>query len=471
MNGHAGRAKISCRSLRRDLRISAVIRRLLCSDAFARRFVERRNFVTDVMADGFRKAVRDFVSVPSLTRQVGGLQSELAALTSQIGELKDETAALIPQVGRLQGELAALTRQVGELKDEAAALIPQVGELEGELAALKGQFAFSVVQDVLIINYMGFPIYFYRHSLGQLGDGLSNEDAESMVDAREKLRQVDRVLATGYVDSYWSTFSPSNYNEFHKPLLACICGTYSDLKFIDVGGNVGDTAIEIADFLVRIRSDSTVLSLEPGRIHELARASISLNRLSDRIKVCNVAAGANNGFLAFRTLLNHPESSSIAGIEKHYIKEIPIGETRIVKTARLDTVVGDKQPIYLKIDAEGADFAVLRGSYNLIKAGLVPIIHIELTGKYATEQDWRDMSLLLEEYDLYNCRALDLEGAFDRLELVKVDQLSEFKAAIDGCPHGWTDAALIHKKVASQAPFKRLVGAYSAKFGKSATFS
>jgi FkbM family methyltransferase len=399
-------------------------------------------YVRDVMADGFRNAVRDFVSVPSLTRQVGGLQ----------------------------GGLAALTRQVGELKDETAALTRQVGELEGELAALKGQFAFAVIRDVAIINYMGFPIYFYRDSLGRPGDtgGLSIEEAENMVDAREKSRR--KMLPAEYIDSYWSTFSPHNYNEFHKPLLACLEETYPGIKFIDVGGNVGDTAIEIADFLIQIGSQSTVTSFEPGRIHELARASISLNRLSSRVEVCNVAAGASDGFLAFRTLLNHPESSSMAGIERHYIKAIPLGETRIVKTAQLDTVVGDKQPIYLKIDAEGADFAVLRGAFNLIRAGLVPVIHIELTGKYQSEQDWQDMSLLLERYDLYNSRALDVEGRFDRLDNVQLDRLPEFKGAIDRCPHGWTDAVLIDKKVASQIPFRRLLSAYNSKFGNTATF-
>lgn len=68
------------------------------------------------MADGFRKAVREIVGVPSLTRNVDELAGKLGSLTGQVGEL--------------QGELAALARQVGELKGESAASIQQVIELQ-----------------------------------------------------------------------------------------------------------------------------------------------------------------------------------------------------------------------------------------------------------------------------------------------------------------------------------------------------
>ena len=84
-------------------------------------------------------AVRDFARVPSLTRQVGGLQGDLAALTHQVGELQGEFAALRPQVGGLEGDLAALARQIGELRGDLAALTAQVGGLQGDLAALARQ--------------------------------------------------------------------------------------------------------------------------------------------------------------------------------------------------------------------------------------------------------------------------------------------------------------------------------------------
>jgi Sulfotransferase family len=82
------------------------------------------------VTDGFRKAVREIVGVPSLTRNVDELGSKLATLSGEVGELQRELRGFTGQVERLPSELAALARQVGELKEESTASRQQVMELQ-----------------------------------------------------------------------------------------------------------------------------------------------------------------------------------------------------------------------------------------------------------------------------------------------------------------------------------------------------
>ena len=71
----------------------------------------------------------------------------------------------------------------------------------------------------------------------------------------------------------------------------------------------------------------------------------------------NLAASDIEGYVPMQILIGHTESGSIGGISAHY--DLPLGETRFVRSVRLDEFLpNDGRPYYLKVDAEGVDFAV-----------------------------------------------------------------------------------------------------------------
>jgi FkbM family methyltransferase len=221
--------------------------------------------------------------------------------------------------------------------------------------------------------------------------------------------------------------------------------------FVDVGANVGDTAMAVAETIETLGIDAYVHSLEPGPIFELTRANIWLNQLKDRAAVHNVAASAVSGYVPMQILIGHTESGSIGGISAHY--DLPLGETRFVRTVRLDEFLpADGRPYLIKIDAEGVDFAVVRGSGGLIESDRAPIIILEFMPKYNSAADMDTARALLCNYVLFNLRGLDHDGHFDRFDPVPSQAFDTWVATVATCPHGWTDVAYVSRKIIDSAP-------------------
>ena len=179
-----------------------------------------------------------------------------------------------------------------------------------------------------------FPRYFFREDAalkGMAADGpkpyvdMSLQAARALVAdriANRRHRSLDEVVC-----SFWSDFNKHDYNAMHTPMLAALHGAGVPADFVDVGANVGDTAMAAAEAIETLGLDASVHSFEPGPVFELTRANVSLNRLGRRISVHNLAASDIDGYLPMQVLIGHTESGSIGGISTHY--DLPLGETRL----------------------------------------------------------------------------------------------------------------------------------------------
>ena len=349
------------------------------------------------------------------------------------------------------------------VKNEEAPLqrIPEM-ELQAQLKAIETRLqeftalaAHAIVRDVGILVYFGFPMYFFRHDVafkGSMVNGpgpyvdISLERARNLI--AERIANRHHSSISGRVRSFWSTFSKHDYNQIHTPLLAALHEAGVPADFVDVGANVGDTAVAAAELIELLGINSAVHSLEPGPVFELARANVALNQLDHRAVVHNVAATDVSGYLPMQILIGHTESGSLGNISSLY--NLPLGETRFVRAVRLDEFLpADGRPYLIKIDAEGVDFAVVRGARALIDSGRAPIVTLEFTPKYNSAADLETARELLRNYALFNLRGLDLQGFFDHFDLVPENSFKTWTEAVAACPHGWTDVVFILNRASS----------------------
>jgi FkbM family methyltransferase len=306
-------------------------------------------------------------------------------IEGRLGELGEAIRSLSPpanldtRLGDLDAGLGDLNARFGDLNARFGDLDSRLTLVEARLRRLDNLTAHAVVRDVGIAEYMGFPSYFYRDDMAfraNIAAGpsptvdMTLEAAQNSVTRRINNRK--RMTPQYLIGTYWTIFNKHDYNEIHKPLIAVLHETGRASDFVDVGANVGDTAMSAAEAIEMLGLDTHVHSFEPGPIFDLARANFALNRLDERISVHNVAASDAGGYLPMQIMVGHAESGSIGGISAHY--DIPVGETRFVRAARLDAFLpNDGRSYFIKIDAEGADFAVVRGAAGLIASGRAPI--------------------------------------------------------------------------------------------------
>jgi FkbM family methyltransferase len=189
---------------------------------------------------------------------------------------------------------------------------------------------------------------------------------------------------------------------------------------IDVGANIGLHSITMARAM---RREGRLLALEPTpRTFEALRVSLLLNGLLTRADMRRIAAGARSGEMLLHC---HPVSGQNSlfgypGIETQQIS---------VPVAPLDSLVSPGSTVdVVKIDAEGAEFEILKGMARILaeapeiavvlefsavhfeRAGASPAELVEfMAGFGMSAQLINDQSGRLEAFDLG--QVLDLPAA------------------------------------------------------------
>lgn len=130
---------------------------------------------------------------------------------------------------------------------------------------------------------------------------------------------------------------------------------YSGLTVYDIGANTGYYGI-----LAAVKFNATVHSFEPLSEHtSCIRESARINGQADKVTVHDIALGHENGNLDI----------SIAGSGSTLIKDF-LGQTdaplRKVVVKTIDSL-NLPTPHFIKIDVEGYELPVLRGSYETIR--------------------------------------------------------------------------------------------------------
>jgi FkbM family methyltransferase len=136
-----------------------------------------------------------------------------------------------------------------------------------------------------------------------------------------------------------------------------------DDLFLDIGSNIGSYTI-LASGVRR----ATTWAFDPDPVTVFAlRRNIELNGLQDRVVVYPLALGDIDGEVSFTRDLGPMNRVAIKGEEN----------SRIVPVRKLDSLVGPRQPLMIKIDVEGFEEHVVRGAKGLLSGESLRVIEIE----------------------------------------------------------------------------------------------
>ena len=145
----------------------------------------------------------------------------------------------------------------------------------------------------------------------------------------------------------------------------------SEDLFLDVGANIGSFTV-LASGIV----GATTWAFEPDPHTALALSrNIELNGLTNRVVVHQTALGDNDGTIAFTR--GQDTTNHVATVADRNVQ--------IVKQRRLDSLIGNHQPIMIKVDVEGHEDAFIRGATQTIQNRSLKVLELESYGKQTLE--------------------------------------------------------------------------------------
>jgi len=177
------------------------------------------------------------------------------------------------------------------------------------------------------------------------------------------------------------------YRGFHEySFLEIINNLYhrdSKIIFLDIGANVGNNTLSVANFYKNI----SCYSFEPNpKYFSQLNKNIELNDLNN-IKTFNYCIGLDNAKSNFYIDLNNPGGSTLnkKNITFHPTLKKPNLKKILIKEESLDGFLKNidlskYQNFFIKIDVEGAELRVLQGANNFIKK-FFPDILLEIEEK------------------------------------------------------------------------------------------
>lgn len=202
--------------------------------------------------------------------------------------------------------------------------------------------------------------------------------------------------------------------------------------FVDVGAHVGYYA-SLATALVG--KTGTVIAIEPT-----PRTFESMKRNLDhfpRATVLNQALSDRDGVLTF-----YDYGRTYSAFNSFTMRE-SLGNTKLepdeiqIPTTTLDAILSKPATgtVFIKIDAEGAESAILRGASNTL-ANLRPVISIEVGGYEDWDKSTEDALKLLKDsnYQLYSIEGTgtlaphipDALYGYDNLIAIPSEKISKF---------------------------------------------
>lgn len=123
--------------------------------------------------------------------------------------------------------------------------------------------------------------------------------------------------------------------------------------FGDIGANIGSYSI-----LASVACGANVLAVEPDeQAASRLRLNAELNKKTSAIELCQTAVGENEGTISFTLGLDTMNRVSEGGAD---------GSVQTVNLSTLDRLFGRRTPVMMKLDVEGFELQVLKGSQRLL---------------------------------------------------------------------------------------------------------
>jgi FkbM family methyltransferase len=219
-----------------------------------------------------------------------------------------------------------------------------------------------------------------------------------------------------------------------------------NFDYIDVGANVGMTAIIQAIFTKRCGEHNRVYAFEPGEVFPLLQRSVEINRVGDITTCIRAAASDQNGKVAFHVTPAQSPASSLLGAavkRPEVVRSHAITVDAVTLDSFLQSQLRPAPALLVKIDAEGADFLVLRGMRETLAQRLC-VVQIEffpsLVDTYA--DPLAELMALREHFVLI---AMD-DGRLSVIEPVQ-QAISRFIERTRGKPMPASDVLLVSKRI------------------------
>ncbi|WP_274649482.1 FkbM family methyltransferase [Paenibacillus humicola] len=193
------------------------------------------------------------------------------------------------------------------------------------------------------------------------------------------------------LDGYYC--EPEQFHQFRMEILS----SGGITAFLDCGANTG----AFANYIRHSGYGGTMISFEPASA-EFAQLSHLASR--DPNWVCRqVALGAEEGVARFY-LAGNSESSSLLPMLDRHLASAPESQytgTEIVRVKRLDTVCAGllpgEQSIYLKLDVQGNEMAVMRGARRILERTTAIEIELAFAQLYEGQMLYDEMIACLKQ--------------------------------------------------------------------------
>lgn len=229
--------------------------------------------------------------------------------------------------------------------------------------------------------------------------------------------KVDEFKGMFVMDSRSDLFKRIIINKNYEPLLVDLCEKYINRNrdVIDVGANIGFYTV----FFATVILDNKVVSIEPSKnaIKHLRR-NIKMNNVSDKVEVFEGVATDSVGSIQLKTIRGKEEYSSV-GKMVHPSISTDKWNIEEVKSTTLDILTKEMSldPGFLKVDAEGSEHLIFKGSEQILRKKR-PIILSELSNFLLKKNNSSSEQVIKiiksKGYDVFN-------PIYPSLELGKMD--------------------------------------------------
>ena len=211
-----------------------------------------------------------------------------------------------------------------------------------------------------------FKIWDYVDEIKKNGSNITIKDGSVFFIPRCERDTIQKTIARDnyYYDGDNLDFLRDNY----IPLNANI---------LDIGANIGNHSV----FFACQCGANRIYSFEPQKdIYEILKRNVEINKLNDRVVLYNKGVGEESG----KARINSYNINNSGGTS---IKMDSKGELEVITIDELDLPRID----FVKIDVEGFEFSVLKGS-RLLLARDTPAIWIEIK-----EEHYKEVNDFLEK--------------------------------------------------------------------------
>lgn len=142
--------------------------------------------------------------------------------------------------------------------------------------------------------------------------------------------------------------------------------------FLDVGANIGSYTV-LASGVAGART--WAFEPDPETCRDFAR-NVAVNRLDAKVVLHQVALGSEDGEILFTS--GDGAMNKVASDGDRHVQRVP--------QRRLDSLIGDESPIFIKLDVEGYEEQVLRGAANTLGNPSLKLIALEGTSETILRQ-------------------------------------------------------------------------------------